>query len=105
MSARQHIVSPYRYALELSQAALVAAVSRAPSGPESSTTIGTTAKHGSAADPKPKLLHTYEVVVRGNNPVDNTKIAQRIADGLDAKYAYELEDDTLAGDLARSVTE
>jgi hypothetical protein len=68
-----------------------------------SVTIGTTAKHGSAADPDPKRLHTWEIVARGGNPDETTRIALRLDDGLAAKYAHELDTtDNLASALANS---
>jgi glycine/serine hydroxymethyltransferase len=93
MSGRQHTQSPYRHALELQSDALKAAVTRSPVPPESSVTIGTTAKR----------IHTWEITVRGDDVEECGRIAQRIDDALAAKFAHELDTDTLAADLARSV--
>lgn len=71
----------------------MAAMSRRPSEPESVVTIGVTAKR----------LHTWEITVRGADPDECDRIARRLDDGLAAKYASELDTDTLAGELARSV--
>ena len=61
--------------------------------PESTVEIGVTAKR----------LHTWTVTVRGEDVNECARIAQRIDDELAAKFASELDADTLAGDLARSV--
>jgi hypothetical protein len=50
-----------------------------------------------------KRLHTWTVTVRGADPEECDRVAQRIEDGLAAKYAGELDADTLAGQLAASV--
>ena len=71
----------------------MAALHREPSAPESVVTIGVTAKR----------LHTWEITVRGSDPDECDRIARRLDDGLAAKYASELDTDTLAGELARSV--
>jgi hypothetical protein len=71
----------------------MAAMHRAPSAPESSVTIGVTAKR----------LHTWEVTVRGDNPEECAKVAKRLDDELAAKFADELTDDVLATRLAQSV--
>lgn len=71
----------------------MAAMNRRPSEPESVVTIGVTAKR----------LHTWEVTVRGADPNDCARIAARLDDELSARYASELDTDTLAGELARSV--
>ena len=71
----------------------MAALSRTPSVPESSVEIGVTAKR----------LHTWSIVVRGEDVEACARIAQRLDDELAAKFASELDADTLAGDLARSV--
>lgn len=71
----------------------MAALSRQPGTPESSVTIGTTAKR----------IHTWEIVVRGSDPDQCAKIARRLDNELSAAFASELDSDTLAGDLARIV--
>lgn len=68
-------------------------LNRTPSVPESSVTIGVTAKR----------LHTWEIVVRGEDVDECARVAQRLDDGLAAKYAHEMEDDSLASQLAASV--
>lgn len=93
MSERPHTVSPYRVALDKANEALIAAVSRTPSSPESSVTIGVTAKR----------LHTWEITVRGENVEACQRIARRLDNELAAAYASEMVDDGLAGTLARSV--
>jgi hypothetical protein len=67
---------------------------RAPSAPESSIEIGVTAKR----------LHTWTVTVRGEDVNECARIAQRIDDELAAKFADEVDTESLAGKLARSVT-
>lgn len=93
MSERPHTVSPWRRAFDTQHEALLAAVSRTPSSPESSVTIGVTAKR----------LHTWEVVVRGEDVEEIARVAKRIDDELAAKFADEVDTESLAGTLARSV--
>lgn len=66
---------------------------RAPAPPESTVEIGVTAKR----------LHTWTVTVRGEDVEACARLAQRLDDELAAKFASELDTDTLAADLARSV--
>ena len=66
---------------------------RAPSAPESTVEIGVTAKR----------LHTWTVTVRGEDVNECARVAQRLDDELAAKYAHEMDSDTLAGQLAASV--
>lgn len=66
---------------------------RAPAPPESTVEIGVTAKR----------LHTWTITVRGEDVNECARVAQRLDDELAAKYAHELDTDTLAADLARSV--
>ena len=66
---------------------------RQPAPPESAVEIGVTAKR----------LHTWTVTVRGEDVNECARVAQRIDDELAAKYASELDADTLAGQLAASV--
>lgn len=56
-------------------------LARGPSTPESSVTIGVTAKR----------LHTWEVTVRGDDPSACTELAQRLDDELTAKFSPEVE--------------
>lgn len=93
-SERPHTVSPWRRAFESQQEVLIASVSRTPSTPESSVTIGVTAKR----------LHTWEITVRGENVEECMKLAARLDDGLAAKFADEVDTESIAGKLARSVT-
>lgn len=79
------------------------AIPRAPAPPESSVTISTSAKHGSAADPEPKRLHTWEITVRGEDIGECTRKARVIDNELSAAFAHELDHDTLAGKLAETV--
>lgn len=76
---------------------------RTPSPPECSVTIGTTAKHGSAADPEPKRLHTWEVTVRGEDVQACSRLARLIDSELAAGFASELDHDTLGAQLAASI--
>lgn len=78
-----------RRALDLAEAM----ARRAPTPPESTVEIGVTAKR----------LHTWTVTVRGEDVNECARIAQRLDDELAAKYAHELDADTLAADLAASV--
>lgn len=71
----------------------MAYATRTASAPESSIVIGTTAKR----------IHTWEITVRGEDIDECARIARRLDDELAAKYASELDSDTLAGELARSV--
>lgn len=66
---------------------------RAPTPPESTIEIGVTAKR----------LHTWTVTVRGEDVNECARVAQRLDDELSAKYAHEMDTDTLAADLAASV--
>jgi hypothetical protein len=50
-----------------------------------------------------KRLHTWTVTVRGEDAEACSRLAQRLDDELAAKFASELDTDTLAADLARSV--
>jgi hypothetical protein len=49
--------------------------------PESSVTIGVTAKR----------LHTWEIVVRGEDVEECERLARVLDDGLAEKYAHEME--------------
>lgn len=80
-----------------------ALLNRAPTAPESSVTISTTAKHGTKDGGEPARLHTWDVTVRGEDADECDRIAKRIDDGLAAKYAHELDADTLAGKLAAAL--
>lgn len=71
----------------------MAALSRTPSVLESSVEIGVTAKR----------LHTWSIVVRGEDVEECAKIAKRLDKEMTAAFASEVDADTLAGDLARSV--
>lgn len=93
MSERPHTVSPWRRAFDTQHEALLAAVSRTPSGPESSVTIGVTAKR----------LHTWEIVVRGENVEECQRIAKRLDNELSAAFASEVQNLELADKLAASV--
>ncbi len=74
--------------------ALRLALTRAPSSPESSVTIGTTAKR----------IHTWEIVVRGEDVGECARKARFIDQTLSAYYAHELEEtDNLGAQLAASV--
>jgi hypothetical protein len=73
---------------------LIARPQRENTPPESSVTIGTTAKR----------IHTWEITVRGADAAECQKVARRLDDELSATFAHELDDDTLAGKLAASVT-
>lgn len=73
--------------------ALMASLSRTPSAPESTVEIGVTAKR----------LHTWTVTVRGADVNECARIAQRLDDELAAKFADEIDTESLAGQLARSV--
>lgn len=57
------------------------------------------------AGEKAYRVHNWTVTIRGDDPDEIDRVAKRIDDGLAAKYASELDRDTLAGDLARSVTQ
>jgi hypothetical protein len=56
-------------------------LNRRPVTPESSVTIGVTAKR----------LHTWEITVRGDDPEECDRVARVIDDGLAERYAHELE--------------
>lgn len=71
----------------------MASLTRAPAAPESTVEIGVTAKR----------LHTWTVTVRGPDADECARVAQRLDDGLAAKFASELTDDTLASQLAASI--
>lgn len=68
-------------------------MNRTPSPPESSVTIGVTAKR----------LHTWEIVVRGEDVHECARRARLIDAELSALFASEMDDDTLASQLAASV--
>ena len=73
----------------------MAALHRQPAAPESSVEIGVTAKR----------LHTWTVTVRGVDPEECARVAQRLDNELSAAFAHELENgDDLAGKLAASIT-
>lgn len=62
--------------------------------PESSVTIGTTAKR----------IHTWEITVRGEDIGECARKARFIDDTLQAHYAHELEDaDDLGAKLEASI--
>ena len=73
----------------------MAALHRQPAAPESSVEIGVTAKR----------LHTWTVTVRGVDPEECARIAQRLDNELSAAFAHELENggDDLAAKLRESV--
>jgi len=81
--------------------ALMAALSRTPSPPESSVEISTTTIR--PAGEKAYRVHNFNVVIRGTDDEEIMRRAIRHADTLDAKYSHELDDDALADQLARSV--
>lgn len=56
-------------------------LNRRPTMPESSVTIGVTAKR----------IHTWEITVRGDDPAECERVARLLDDGLAEKYAAELE--------------
>jgi hypothetical protein len=58
----------------------MAALNRRPTMPESSVTIGVTAKR----------LHTWEITVRGDDAEECERVARTLDDGLAQKYAHEL---------------
>ena len=70
----------------------MAQLNRRPTMPESSVTIGVTAKR----------LHTWEIVVRGDDPEECDRVARLLDDGLSERYAHELEPtgDTLTAKVA-----
>ena len=71
-----------------------ALLNRAPAPSECSVTIGTTAKR----------IHTWEIVVRGEDVGECYRKARNIDQGLQAAYAHELEeDDNLGAKLAASI--
>jgi hypothetical protein len=89
---------------ETARSLLALMANRAPAPAESTVTIGTTAKHGSAADPEPKRLHTWEITVRGEDVGECARRARVLDDALSAAFAHELEaPDNLAAQLAASV--
>jgi hypothetical protein len=59
----------------------MAVLNRRPTTPESSVTIGVTAKR----------IHTWEVTVRGDDPEDCARVARELDDALAEKYAAELD--------------
>lgn len=70
------------------------AAPRTSAPPECAVTIGTTAKR----------IHTWEIVVRGEDVGECYRKARNIDNGLAAAYAHELEEaDNLAAQLAASV--
>lgn len=72
--------------------------------PESTVTISTTAKHGSAADPAPKRMHTWEITVRGLDAGECARQARLLDASLSAEFAHEIEGaDDLAAKLAATV--
>jgi hypothetical protein len=67
---------------------------RTPAPPESSVTIGTTAKR----------IHTWEIVVRGEDVGECMRKARTLDGALSAHYSHELEaPDNLGAALAASV--
>lgn len=56
------------------------------------------------AGEKAYRVHNWTITVRGTDLDECDRLARRLDDGYAAKYASELDTDTLAGDLARSVT-
>ncbi len=58
----------------------MATLNRRPSEPESSVTIGVTAKR----------LHTWEVTVRGADAEACDALARKLDDALAEKYAHEI---------------
>jgi hypothetical protein len=68
---------------------------RTPAPPESAVTIGTTAKR----------IHTWEITVRGDDPGECARRAKLIDADLSAKYAHELDSDTLGSQLAASIVQ
>lgn len=75
----------------------MATLRREPAAPESTVEIGTTAKHGSAADPTPRRLHTWTITVRGTDAAECAREARRLDNELAAAFASELADDTPSG--------
>jgi hypothetical protein len=82
---------------------LAALAARTPSPPESSVTISTTAKHATKDGGEAARLHTWDVVVRGEDVGECYRKARSIDDGLAATFAHELDSDTLGAQLAASV--
>jgi hypothetical protein len=78
MSARAHGVSPYRYALDQAQEALLASVSRSPASPESSVTISRNARG----------VTQFEVTVRGEDVELCVQRADEVYVLLDSTYPY-----------------
>lgn len=69
---------------------------RQPAPPESSVTIGTTAKR----------IHTWEIVVRGEDVGECMRKARTLDDALAAHYSHELESaDNLGAQLAASIVQ
>ena len=58
----------------------MAQLNRRPSEPESSVTIGVTAKR----------LHTWEITVRGPDAAECSRVARILDDNLSAEYASEI---------------
>jgi hypothetical protein len=81
---------------------LAALAAREPRPPEHAIELTTTTIR--PAGEKAYRVHNWTVTIRGGDPEEADRLARRIDDGLAAKYGHELDADTLAGDLARSVT-
>jgi hypothetical protein len=82
---------------------LAALAARSPQPPECSVTIGTTAKHATKDGGPAARLHTWDVVVRGEDVGECMRKAQLIDKTLSAGFASKVDSDTLGADLARSI--
>jgi hypothetical protein len=83
---------------------LAALAARTPNPPECSVTIGTTAKHATKDGGPAARLHTWDVVVRGEDVGECLRKARTVDDGLAAHFAHELETpDNLGAQLAASI--
>jgi hypothetical protein len=83
---------------------LAALAARTPSPAESSVTIGTTAKHATKDGGAAARMHTWDIVVRGEDVGECMRKARVLDDALSAHFSHELEAaDNLGAQLASSI--
>lgn len=83
---------------------LRALLNRPASPPESSVTIGTTAKHATKDGGAAARMHTWDIVVRGEDVGECMRKARSLDDALSAHFSHELEAaDNLGAQLAASI--